>query len=97
MDLKTRRNFLSLVQLFRYIKGFCNVKIGDYVSFSTGCTRKSNGDKIWKPYARTNILKYSFWQRYIDDWNSLPINIVEAADVANFKRRLRKLLMNQLN
>ena len=29
MDLKTRRNFLSLIQLFKYIKGFCIVNIDD--------------------------------------------------------------------
>ena len=44
-------------------------------------------------YARTNILKYSFWHRYTDEWNSLPKDIVEAVSVSNFKRRLYKMLI----
>ena len=96
MDLKTRRNFLGLIQhfeYFKYIKGFCIVNVDDYVKFSTCRTRCTNSYKIWKPYARTNILKYSFWHRYIDEWNSLPEDVVQAVNVSNFKRRLYKLLI----
>ena len=93
MYLKTRRNFLSLIQLFKYNKGFCIVNLDDYVKFSSCRTRCTNRYKIWKPYARTNILKYSFWHRYIDEWNSLPKDIVEAVSVSNFKRRLYKMLI----
>lgn len=53
----------------------------------------TNNYQIWKPYACTNILKYSFWHRYIDDWNSLPKDVVEAVNVSNFKRHLYKLLI----
>ena len=60
MDLKTRREYLSLVQLFKYIKGYSNIKLNNYVSFANGRTRSSNTCKIWKSFARTNILKYSF-------------------------------------
>ena len=42
MDLKTRRNFLSLIQLFKYIKGFCIVNLDHYVKFSTHRTRCTN-------------------------------------------------------
>ena len=93
MHLKTRRNFLSLIQLFKYIKGFCIVNLDDYVKFSSCRTRCTNRYKIWEPYARTNILKYSFWHRYNDEWNSLPKDIVEAVSVSNFKRRLYKMLI----
>ena len=93
MHLKTRQNFLSLIQLFKYIKGFCIVNLDDYVKLSSCPTRCTNRYKTWKPYARTNILKYSFWHRYIDEWNSLPNDIVEVVSVSNFKRRLYKMLI----
>ena len=51
MDLKTLLNYLSLLQLFKYVKGFCNVKLENDVTFSIGRTRHSNKDKICKPYA----------------------------------------------
>ena len=93
LDLKTRRNFLGLIQLFKYIKGFCIVNLDDYVKFSSCRTRCNNSYKIWKPYARTNILKHSFCHRYIDEWNSLPKDIVKAVNVSNFKRRMYKMLI----
>ena len=31
--------------------------------------------------------------RYIDEWNSLPKDIVEAVSISNFKRRLYKMLI----
>ena len=30
----------------------------------------------WKPFSRTNILKFSFWHRYIDKWNFLPDSLM---------------------
>jgi len=78
---------------FKYIKSFCIVNLDDYVKFSSCRTRCNNCYKIWKPYARTNLLKHSFWHRYIDEWNSLPKDIVEAVNVSNFKRRLYKMLI----
>ena len=36
---------------------------------------------LFKPYARTNVFKNSFWNRYIDKWNSLPEVVVECESV----------------
>ena len=68
--LVQRREFLSLVQLFKLIKGHFSVNTYDYISFSYRQSRKSHQFKLYKPFCRTDIFKYSFWHRCIDTWNS---------------------------
>ena len=43
-----------------------------------------------KKYARTNVLKYSFFHRITDQWNQLPLDIRASDDVNIFKSRVRK-------
>ena len=71
-SLLSRHDFLSIVQLFKFINGFSKVNLHDYLQFSKGRTRSAHhGHKIWTPYARNNISKFSFWLRYINKWNDL--------------------------
>ena len=66
MELELRREFLSIIQLFKFINGFSRVKLDNYLSFSRASTRSRNSKKIWKPFSRINILKFSLWHRFID-------------------------------
>ncbi|RMX60236.1 hypothetical protein pdam_00019419, partial [Pocillopora damicornis] len=65
--LNSRREFLSLVQLFKFIMS------------RLMRTRSTKNVKIWTPYARTNILKNSFWYKYIRIWNDLPNDIISSS------------------
>ena len=89
MELKSRREFLSIIQLFKFINGFSRVKFDNYLSFSRAITRSRNSKKIWKPFSRNNILKFSFWHRYIEEWNSLPDSLICADSLSKFKKGLR--------
>ena len=84
--LVQRREYLSLVQLFKFIKGHSSVNTNDYISFSNRLSRKSNQFKLYKPFCRTDTLKYSFWHRYIDTWNSLQSSVVELDSMNTFKK-----------
>ena len=66
MELELRREFLSIIQLFKFINGFSRVELDSYLSFSRVSTRSRNSKKIWKPFSRTNILKFSLWHRFIN-------------------------------
>ena len=79
-------------QLFKFINGFSKVHLHDYLVFSKGRTRSAHDYKIWTPYARTNIYKFSFRIRYINTWNDLPYHLVHF--VNKFKKRLRSYLYN---
>ena len=66
------------------------------IPFTIGRTRHSNRYDIWKPYARSKILKYFFfWHRNVDDWNTLPNDVVEADNVTKFMRLLCKHLSDR--
>ena len=92
--LVQRREFLSLVQLFKFIKGHSFVNTNDYISFSNRQSRKSHQFKLYKPFCRTGIFKYSFWHRYMDTWNSLSSSVVELASINAFKKALKSTLFN---
>ena len=88
------REFLSLVQLFRFIKGHSSVNTNNYISFSNRQSRKSHQFKLYKPFCRTDIFKYSFWHRHIDTWNSLPSSVVELDSINAFKKALKSTFFN---
>ena len=45
-----------------------------------------------KKYTRTNVLKYSFFHRIIDQWNQLPLDIRVSDNINTFKTRVKKFL-----
>ena len=51
------------------------------------CSNKSN--------FRLDLRKYSFSQRVIDDWNSLPEDVVSSETIIQFKNRLNKFWKNK--
>ena len=72
-SLELRRKYLCLLQLYKIIHGYSDIDYTAYVDL-TGPTRTtSNHDfKIRPKAARTNYWKFSFFNHYINDWNSLP-------------------------
>ena len=48
--------------------------------------------KIRPREARTNYFKFSFFNRYVNDWNSLPNFVISASSLNSFKT----LLLNYL-
>ena len=91
-SLTQRKEYLGLVQLFKFVGGHSAVNIDDFVSFNKRSSRNSHCYKLYKPSCRTNILKYSFWHRYIDKWNSLPESLVKHDKLYSFKKGLEEIL-----
>ena len=44
--------------------------------------------KLYKKSSRLELRKHSFSQRIVDHWNKLPDDVVSAATISTFKRRL---------
>ena len=91
--LELRRKYLCLVQLYKIIQGYSYIDYTTYVDL-TGPTRpRSNHDfKVSPRAARTNYFKFSFSNRYVNDWNSLPNSVMSASTLNSFKI----LLLNYL-
>ena len=48
-------------------------------------------------YARTNVVKFSFFHRVVGTWNSRPLFIREATSVNSFKALVKRFFMDQHN
>ena len=55
---------------------------------STRSTRTSHDQSYDVPYSRANYHRYSFKQRPVRDWNTLPAQVVAAPSLTQFKESL---------
>ena len=80
--------------LYKALRGI--IDVGPYVDFykETGHYSFRHNDKLTLKmrYARTNVLKYTYFHRVVGTWNSLPLCIREATSVNSFKALVKKFL-----
>ena len=89
-SLETRRVRGDFIQVFRIVKGFDLMNIDDFIELDDGGGHALRGHK-WKLKVKRNRLQLKkgfFSQRVVSSWNQLPGNIVDAASVSGFKKRL---------
>ena len=92
-SLELRRKYLSLVQMYKIIFGYCDINCHHYFDIiGLTRTRSKHAYKIRPKVARTNYFKYSFFHRYINDWNSLPSEVMSSPSLQSFKVSLIKYL-----
>jgi hypothetical protein len=63
-----------MVETFRIINNIDKVNSNKIFPKNENTTR-GHKHKIYKKQCRTNIRKYSFLQRVVDTWNSLPAKV----------------------
>jgi len=51
--------------------------------------------KLVKSFSRYDVRKYSFTQRIVNIWNSLPAHVVNSSSVYSFKNNLDKFWASQ--
>jgi len=51
--------------------------------------------KLVKSFSRHDVRKYSFTQRIVNIWNSLPEHVVNSSSVNSFKNNLDKFWVSQ--
>ena len=72
-----RRKYLCLVQLYKIIHGYSDIDYTTYVDLTGPTrTRTSHDFKIRPRAARTNYFKFSFFNHYVNDWNSTKLRYV---------------------
>jgi hypothetical protein len=99
--LQYRRIRADLVVTYKIIKNVDKVDCTNIFPIGKTNTR-GHKPKIFKKHCRTNRRKYSFSQRVVDHWNSLPDKVVvdhwnslpdkvvEASSVDSFKSSINK-------
>ena len=92
---RTNSKYLCVDQLYKIIHGYSDIDYTTYVDL-TGPTRtRSNHDfKIRPRGATTNYFKFSFFNRYVNDWNSLPNSALSASSLNSFKILILNYLCN---
>ena len=85
--LETRRIRGDLLEVFKIVKGFDNMDYTNFLTFSSSDLR-GHSHKLFKFRVRTNLGKFSFSFRVIEEWNMLTQDIVSCDTVAQFKSKL---------
>ena len=89
-SLELRRKFISLVQKYKIIFEHCD--IDPHVCFFyfnvLAKTRRNHNFMTRPKKTRTDYYKFSFFNRYITDWNSIQSNIMHASSLSSFKSYL---------
>ena len=88
-SLELRRKYLSIVQMYKIIFTYCDVHCSKYYDI-VGLTRthSEHNFKIRLKATHTNYFKYSFFNRYINDWNSLSSSVLSSTSINSFKTSL---------
>src|SRR5207245_1948836 len=95
--LEERRTREVLIEAFKMIEG---LNKSDYTRFFTIVqNNRTRGHKlkIVKTRSRLNIRKNFFSQRVVNDWNALPVIVVESESVNSFKNNYDKYAVNKIN
>ena len=85
--LESRRLRGEMIQVFKFIKGFDITAPNMFFNMSTTGLR-GHEFKLYNRAFSTNVGKFSFSNKIIDDWNSLPQHVVSSNAVNTFKIRL---------
>jgi hypothetical protein len=95
MTVKQRRERIDLIQVYKILNKIDNVSANNYFELCDNPTR-NNGHKIKVKRYNTSILGNSFTYRVVNKWNSLSAEIVNSETLTNFKTRLDKLLISEM-
>ena len=87
VSLEERRRIKDLVTCYKYINGFTDV---DIHYFSPGClrTRSSHNQKLQIQSCHSNCFMFSFFNRVVPAWNSLPNFVISAQNPVLFRKYL---------
>ena len=87
-SLKGRRKRGDLIQTYKIFQGIDDISPTNIFSLATYTSTRNQGNKLKARFCRTDLRKYSYSNRVVEMWNSLPKDIKEAPSVNAFKNRM---------
>ena len=96
-SLQYRRTRADLIEVFKIINGIDKCDKDQLFRMQTDQRTRGHTQKLFKRQFRLDLRKYSFSQRVIliDDWNSLPEDVVSSGSINQFKSRLNKFRISK--
>ena len=85
--------------LYKVLNGYISIGISTYIQFYTDSDRYHLRGRdeltLKKNFARTTTFKSSFFNRIVDMWNALPLEVRQASNISNFKKGARDFLLSR--
>ena len=94
-SLAYRRRRGDLIQVYQLLHNIDNVNYSQLFEINHSITR-GHDFKLKKRFSKTNSRKFTFSQRTVNDWNSLPPAVVYADDIKCFKTGVDNFLWNYI-
>ena len=88
--LKTRRDRGDMIEVYKIINRLDNVNEEIFFKRSSESRTRGHNFKLAKSNCRTDIRKFSFGHRVIDELNTLPWEVVNSKNLNQFKARIDK-------
>ena len=96
LSLEQRRFLFDVLFLYKALNDYINIDLSTYVQFFSDSDRYPLRGKdectLKKNYTRTNIFKFSFFNRIVDIWNTLLLLVRQVTTIASFKEGVREFL-----
>ena len=86
-SLQYRRLIADMVETYKILNNIDKVQYEQILPWSQTTTR-GHSKKLYKKNCRTNVRKYSFSQRIVDEWNKIPKKVIDSKTINTFKDQL---------
>jgi hypothetical protein len=94
--MKYRRLRGDMIETFKIITGIYDNEVTEGIFDLDPNTRtRGHSEQIKKKFCRINLRKFSFTNRIVDLWNTLPQSVIDAKDARQFEIRLHKYWEHQ--
>ena len=80
----------DLIQMFKIFRDIDSID-KDIMPLASFERTRNQGNELKNRFNKTNIRKFTFTNRIVDDWNLLPKEVKEAPTLNTFKNRLDKV------
>ena len=98
LPLEFRREVLDLCFFFKCLKGHIDFDVLSYVSFKSYKYDMRNTEAILaKGRFRTDVFKFSFFNRIVNLWNGLPVAIRTIDRVSLFSKKVNQFYISKFN
>ena len=82
----------------KYLKGYIDFNVLSYVNFKTPKYNIRNSEAtLVKGLFKTDVFKFSFFNRIVDPWNCLPLGMRTIEHFSLFKSSINKFYLNKFN
>ena len=79
-----------MIETYKILNNIDKVQYEQILPLSQTTTR-GHSKKLYKKNCRTNVRKYSFSQRVVDEWNKIPKKVIDSQTINTFKSQLKNL------